>query len=191
MDFSGASWFVRSFYDVWLALPYVSDGMAGVGSYALSREGRARFGEFPDVINDDSFVRSLFGPAERPVLPEAVTTVTAPATLGSLIRIVTRTQLGAWQLREQFPALASTERGRRNYRQVLRQVALRPRAWCAAWVYLVVNVVARCRARRQRRPDRTQRWERDETSRRVHGGEPRVTRRADGFGGSAITRARL
>ena len=42
-------------------LPYVREGMIGVGVYALSEKGPERFAEFPDVIADDGYVRMLFG----------------------------------------------------------------------------------------------------------------------------------
>ena len=65
VDLRGSSLAVRAYYRVWMRLPYVRDGMIGVGVYALSEEGRRRFGEFPEVIADDGYVRMLFGSGER------------------------------------------------------------------------------------------------------------------------------
>ena len=53
VDLSGAPWAVRAYYRIWLRLPYHREGMIGSGVYALSERGRARFGEFPDIISDD------------------------------------------------------------------------------------------------------------------------------------------
>ena len=53
VDLSGSSWPVRAFYAIWTQMPYTREGMIGVGVYALSEEGRRRFGRFPDVIADD------------------------------------------------------------------------------------------------------------------------------------------
>ena len=60
IDLRGSSLAVRAYYRIWLRLPYVREGMIGVGVYALSEEGRRRFGEFPEVIADDGYVRMLF-----------------------------------------------------------------------------------------------------------------------------------
>jgi cellulose synthase/poly-beta-1,6-N-acetylglucosamine synthase-like glycosyltransferase len=37
-----ASWAVRAFYKLWMALPYVKEGMMAAGAYAVSREGHHR-----------------------------------------------------------------------------------------------------------------------------------------------------
>ena len=60
VDLRGAGAAVRAYYRIWMRLPYVREGMIGVGVYALSEEGRGRFGAFPDVIADDGYVRMLF-----------------------------------------------------------------------------------------------------------------------------------
>ena len=48
VDLQRSSLAVRAYYRVWERLPYVREGMIGVGVYALSEEGRRRFGEFPE-----------------------------------------------------------------------------------------------------------------------------------------------
>jgi len=53
MRFTDASWPVQVYYRGWQELPYVKEGMIGVGIYALSEEGRRRFGRFPSIIADD------------------------------------------------------------------------------------------------------------------------------------------
>ena len=64
-DLTDRPWAVRAFYEVWSKLPYCRSGMIGSGVYALSEEGRRRFGRFPDITADDAFVRLHFKPAER------------------------------------------------------------------------------------------------------------------------------
>jgi glycosyltransferase involved in cell wall biosynthesis len=61
---------VRRFYRVWTSLPYVRDGMVGSGVFALNEAGYARLGAFPDVTNDDGWVRRSFAPGERLVVAE-------------------------------------------------------------------------------------------------------------------------
>ena len=81
MEYGGASWLVRAYYDVWQQLPYVKEGLIGVGVYALSREGRLRFDKFPTVIADDRYVRALFDEHERSVVTHCISLVRAPATV--------------------------------------------------------------------------------------------------------------
>ncbi len=82
LDLSGSSLAVRAYYRVWRHLPYVREGMIGVGVYALSEEGRRRFGEFPDVIADDGYVRMLFSARERIRVEDAPVRVSAPGGAG-------------------------------------------------------------------------------------------------------------
>ena len=48
---------VRRYYRVWTALPYASRSMIGSGVFALNPAARELLGEFPDVTNDDGWVR--------------------------------------------------------------------------------------------------------------------------------------
>ena len=61
---SSSTVWVRAYYSVWRDLHGRDAGRIGSGVVALSRAGRERFGEFPDVIADDGYVRRHFGPGE-------------------------------------------------------------------------------------------------------------------------------
>lgn len=169
MEYSTASGAVRAFYDVWTRMPYTREGMIGVGVYALSREGRARFERFPDVIADDGYVRMLFTAAERLRVDEAPVTVAAPATIPDLVRIMTRSRLGGFELASKFPELVAREQAGKSYGGAFSIVAVRPWLWPAAIVYLWVNVASRVRARRQLRRRDAYVWERDTSSRKPAG----------------------
>jgi hypothetical protein len=165
MDFSLASWGVRAFYRVWLELPYTREGMIGVGTVGISEAGRRRFDRFPEVINDDGYVRLLFQAHERPVVRGATAHVTAPATIKGLYAIMTRARLGIYQLQQRFPDLKNREQANKSYGGAARIVLSRPALWPAAVVYLWVNLVTRFRARRQIRRLEAYVWERDDSSR--------------------------
>lgn len=165
MDYRLASWAVRAYYRVWRQLPYTREGMIGVGSYALSEAGRARFGPFPDVIADDGYVRMLFPAGERVQVAGARARVTAPARLADLVRIKTRSRLGGFELARRFPDLAARERAGKSYGGAGLTVLLRPWLWPHALVYLYVNLLSRRRAAAQLAGLATYRWERDESSR--------------------------
>jgi glycosyltransferase involved in cell wall biosynthesis len=164
-DRTGASRWVRAYHSVWEELPYGRDSLVG-GVYALSAEGRRRFGAFPDVIADDLFVRGLFHPRERPRLDSATFVVHPPRTLRELIRVQTRQRVGNAELRARVastqpagPQSAARSAGRR-----LALLAARPRLWPAIPVHAAVYVLVRCRSRAaSSRGDH--RWLRDDSSR--------------------------
>jgi hypothetical protein len=166
VDLHGSGLGVRAYYRVWIRLPYVREGMIGVGVYALSEEGRRRFAEFPEVIADDGYVRMLFNSGERVRVDDAPVRVYAPERLSDLIRIKTRSRLGRYELRQRFPDLVASERTTKSYGNAMRVIVVRPWLWPAAIVYAAVVVQSRRRAREQFRSFDAYVWERDRSSRR-------------------------
>ena len=165
LDLRGSSLAVRAYYRIWERLPYVREGMIGVGVYALSEEGRRRFPEFPAIIADDGYVRMLFSSSERLRVDDAPVRVYAPAGLSDLARIKTRSRLGRHELRERFPDLVARERTAKSYRSALWTIIVRPWLWPAAVIYTVVLVQSGRRARRQFASIDDYVWERDQSSR--------------------------
>jgi glycosyltransferase involved in cell wall biosynthesis len=160
-----ASWAVKAYYRFWGALPYIQDGMIAGGVYALSRRGRERFGEFPDVIADDGYVRMLFEPHERTQVPDATSRVFLPTSLSQLLKIRTRSRLGRLQLRRIFPELAQRETRTKRYGPALLSVILRPSLYPAALPYAYVILASWLGARRRLRQTSDYVWERDDSSR--------------------------
>jgi glycosyltransferase involved in cell wall biosynthesis len=165
LDLRGSSLAVRAYYRIWERLPYVREGMIGVGVYALSEEGRQRFPEFPAIIADDGYVRMLFSSSERLRVDDAPVRVYAPAGLSDLARIKTRSRLGRRELRERFPDLVAGERTTKSYRNALWTIIVRPWLWPAAVIYAVVLVQSGRRARRRFASIDDYVWERDLSSR--------------------------
>jgi glycosyltransferase involved in cell wall biosynthesis len=166
VDLRGSSAAVRAYYRIWMRLPYVREGMIGVGVYALSEEGRARFGSFPDVIADDGYVRMLFADGERVRVDGAPVRVRAPESLSDLLRTKTRSRLGRDELGQRFPELVGRERKTKAYGGAMRSIVVRPWLWPAAAVYTAVVLRTRRRARKQLESLETYVWERDHSSRR-------------------------
>jgi glycosyltransferase involved in cell wall biosynthesis len=161
----GTSAAVRGFYKVWMSLPYVREGMIGTGSYALSREGRARFDAFPAVIADDGYIRLLFSRGERIKVTDAVSRVLAPKTVRDLIKVKTRSRLGVEELARKFPDLHITDRRRKNYGQALLKLLARPGLYPGLAVYVWVTARSMMRVRKQARDLQSYVWERDNSSR--------------------------
>jgi glycosyltransferase involved in cell wall biosynthesis len=164
MDVSGRPWSVRAYYRIWVRLPYVADAhLAAV--IGISRAGRARFGEFPDVVADDLYVRGQFLPEERRRLDDCEYVVQAPRALRSLVRVKTRSFAGGMQLAQRFPDVAARGRGRGGVRARLTALARDPRLWPALGCYTYVWGAARARAWWDLRFGRDRGWHRDDTTR--------------------------
>ena len=79
VDTDGASWPVRQHYRIWELTDYRRTGHIGSGVYALSADGRRRFGRWPQVIADDRFVQQLFLARERGPSTSTPSRCAAPA----------------------------------------------------------------------------------------------------------------
>jgi glycosyltransferase involved in cell wall biosynthesis len=166
IDLTGCTRAVRAFYRINQRLPSSAEGIGGSGVYGLSREGRARFGEFPRITADDGFVRVHFKPEERLTLANCRSIVSAPRTFSGLLAIKSRSHMGSYELRQLYPDLWKN-RGMGNRRALLKMAKL-PTLWPSLLVYAAVKVVSRLRARTKIRAGKAHIWERDETSRTTH-----------------------
>jgi glycosyltransferase involved in cell wall biosynthesis len=147
-DTRSRPWAVRAFYDIYGRLPYVADGLIGLGIYAVSASGRQRWPEFPPVTADDLFVQRLFAPHERVIVAERSFEVQTPRTLRDLLRVRTRTVFGNNELAATEPSdtTFATTQGN-TQRALVRHVRQRPSRLPAAVVYTGVMLEARRRAR--------------------------------------------
>ena len=162
VDLDGCSWYVRAYYDVRSRLPSARQGIGGSGVYALSHAGRRRFGEFPNVAADDSYVRIQFTPKERETLAYVNSTVFAPRMIKDLILIRTRAYYGTLELARRCPDLWDNV-GERNHRSVVGLLKS-PSLWPKLIVYCYVNIMARYKAVARFRTANFH-WERDNSSR--------------------------
>lgn len=103
------SWVTRRFMDLWRQVPYMTaSGVTGAGLFAVNVAGRARWGAFPEVIADDTFVRLQFSPNERIGVSSAYYW---PPVEGfrALVRVRRRQDAGGRELQEKFPDLFHNE----------------------------------------------------------------------------------
>ena len=162
VDLSGCSWAVRAVYEIRALLPSSREGIGGSGVYALSKAGRERFRDFPNVTADDGFVRIQFTPAERETLSSVQSIVFPPRRLSDLVVTKTRAHYGSLELAQEFPALWKN-RGVANDQSLLKLFKF-PSLWCKLIVYCAVTIIAKKRLN-QRLRKRSFTWQRDETSR--------------------------
>jgi glycosyltransferase involved in cell wall biosynthesis len=162
INLTGCSWLVRKYYGIRSRLPSSREGIGGSGVYALSEAGRRRFGQFPDVIADDTYVRLHFRRDERETLPDVRSTVFPPRTVRQLIAVRARVHRGTFELGQRFPELRANK-GESNNRMLIA-LFKEPHLWPGLLIYSCVNLVARYRATvGSRRGGHI--WQRDETSR--------------------------
>jgi len=158
-----SSWAVRWYYDVWLELPVVREGLFGRGVIAVSPEGRRRLDELPDVMGDDLAASVAFTPAERRVVRDARVVVHPPRTVADLVRRRVRSVTATTQLQQARPGTVDSARTSRA--DLIGIVRRRPAAAPKLAVFLAVTALTRWRARRPIRSGDYTTWLRDESSR--------------------------
>ena len=102
------SWITRYFARVWQQLPFMTTNVQGAGLFAVNRSGRARWGEFPDIIADDGYVRLMFTPNER-IQVSAVYHWPLAEGFSRLVKVRRRQDQGVRQLMQRFPEIMKNE----------------------------------------------------------------------------------
>ena len=105
---SGESWTTRRYADLWSRLPFLRRDVPGTGLYAVNAAGRARWGEFPGVIADDTFARLHFSPQERQGVRGRIYWA-LPEGWYRLFRVRRRQDTGVAEIRRRFPELLVNE----------------------------------------------------------------------------------
>lgn len=154
-DLAGADPLVHAYYRARARIPSAHAALWGAGVYALSREGRQRFGEFPAVVADDLFVDQQYAPHEKRIVGTDPVRVRVPRSARDLLKVLRRQAQGSNQMH------AGTCRN--TLREVLRSIR-GPSSLFDAAVYVAFALASR-------RSGRTGgHWERDESSRVVAAG---------------------
>lgn len=98
----------RGYAATYRQVPFMTQGVPGCGLFAVNAAARARWGKFPDIISDDTYVRLLFRPEERVAVPA---TYDWPIVEGfsALVRVRRRQDRGVRQVAALFPDLMVNE----------------------------------------------------------------------------------
>lgn len=173
LDVAGRPLAVRAYYAVQSRLPVFEEGLFGRGLIAVSRCGRERFTEFPEILADDLFLDSLFSRAERVRLQGVATTVVqTPFTTAALLHRLVRVRRGNRALRSDAPAAGPAVVRSTDSTSWLRDVVLR-RPWLAPAAVLYVALTALAELASRRPSTGSDDWGHDETSRLAVKGAPR------------------
>lgn len=132
----------RAYARIWTRLPFVQSGAVGAGLFALNRAGRARWGDWPAIISDDTFARLHFTPAERLEVPARYHWPMVEG-FANLIRVRRRQDAGVAEIARLYPALLRNEAKAAVTKSLLARLALTDPAGLAT--YLAVHVAVRAR----------------------------------------------
>lgn len=94
----------RAYARFWATLPFVTQGAPGFGLFAMNAAGRTRWGDWPDVISDDTFARLNFIPQERARLAQTYRWPMVEG-FGPLVRVRRRQDRGVQEIAWRFPHL--------------------------------------------------------------------------------------
>jgi glycosyltransferase involved in cell wall biosynthesis len=151
LDTRGRPLLVRAHAAINGRLPVYRAALFGRGVAMLSKEGRARFDRFPDVVADDLFLDSLFTRDERVEVHAVTAMVATPRRTSDLVHRLARVPAGNSSPRAAGPVRTgapSRTRPTGDRSSWLRDVVL-PRPWLlpAAVAYVGLTIAAARAAR--------------------------------------------
>lgn len=97
-----ASPLTRAYARFWRRLAFFNDPVPGFGVYAVNAAGRARWGDWPDIISDDSFARLGFAPNERIAVAAGYVWPMVEG-FANLVRVRRRQDAGVAEIAARFP----------------------------------------------------------------------------------------
>ena len=168
IDVAGASWPVRNYMSTWQQSPYFRSGLLGAGYYAISAQGRSRFGAFPLIKADDHFVYSLFNAAERGIVESARFAPLWPQNFADLWRVEVRHFAARVEFDEALREgrlAAGAEHVKPQRGWLLAQLRA-PNRWASVAEYVAVKVLTGVAGRLNHRFGDRKAWARDESSRK-------------------------
>ena len=136
------SWVTRAYARFWQRLPFAQSNAPGYGLFAVNPAGRARWGDFPAIISDDTFVRLQFEPHERVQVPASYAWPMIEG-FSALTRVRRRQDAGVAEIDRLYPGLLAREAKARLGKADLLALALRDPLGFAT--YAAVSLAVRLR----------------------------------------------
>ncbi|MDI9402824.1 MAG: glycosyltransferase [Limnohabitans sp.] len=157
---------VRLYYAADCFNPYhLTTAPNGSGTYCVSREGRARWGEFPNIIADDSYVERQFTRAERITALGFFAIVRVPRTYRALRAISARKRVGNQELDQLVPLRKDQHDATGTFGSVGRACLCRPWLLPAFAVWAMTKWLERLERGKVAKMQGMERWQQDTTSR--------------------------
>lgn len=132
----------RAYAAFWQELPFARSPAPGFGLFAVNAAGRARWGVYPQLISDDTFVRLLFRPEER---IEVAGAYDWPMVEGfsALVRVRRRQDAGVQEIARLHPGLIANEGKPPPTPGALARLALRKPVGFVCYALVSLGVRAR------------------------------------------------
>lgn len=131
--------FSRIYARFYRKVPFFHHGVPGCGFFAMSRTGRARWGDWPAIISDDTFARLNFAPTER-IAVEAGYHWPIVEGFGALVKVRRRQDRGVAELGLAYPALLANDDARPKGREWIIGAALRDPLAFLAYIAVALSV---------------------------------------------------
>ena len=133
---TSGDWVTRHYTRFWQTTGFMTHGVPGFGVFAMNRAGRARWGEWPDIISDDTFARLNFRPEERIAVlaPYAWPMIEGFAPL---VRVRRRQDVGVAEVEQLFPDLMRNDDAHDQMRPFWRRALADP---LGALVFVAVRL---------------------------------------------------
>ena len=132
----------RAYARFWLTLPFARSTAPGFGLFAVNAAGRARWGAFPAIISDDTFVRLQFAPHER-VQVQARYDWPMIEGFAALTRVRRRQDAGMAEISNTYPQILAHEgKAPLGFTAILKRALRDPSGFA---VYAAVSVMVRLR----------------------------------------------
>lgn len=132
----------RAYARFWQRLPFARSIAPGYGLFAVNAAGRARWGDFPAIISDDTFVRLHFAPNERRQSPAPYDWPMIEG-FAALTRVRRRQDAGVAEIARLYPDLHAKDDKARLGMPALFLLALQDPAGFIA--YTAVSLAVRLR----------------------------------------------
>jgi glycosyltransferase involved in cell wall biosynthesis len=158
LDTTGCTYAARKIVEVWSNLPFMKQS-AFRTVIGVSREGRSRWKELPNVIADDTFMAMQIAPQSRKIVSHVRTVERVPRTFWACVGVRARWLMGDWELRKLGFQLYSD-----SQKKALLDMLRNSRTILPASIYLSHRLCATLLAKWWILQKNTN-WYRDETSR--------------------------
>ncbi|MEP2681088.1 MAG: glycosyltransferase [Sulfitobacter sp.] len=133
---TSGDWVTRHYTRFWQTTGFMTHGVPGFGVFAMNRAGRARWGDWPDIISDDTFARLNFRPEERIAVPAPYAWPMIEG-FAPLVRVRRRQDVGVAEVEQLFPDLMRNDDAHDQMRPFWRRALADP---LGALVFVAVRL---------------------------------------------------
>ncbi|MEQ5826249.1 glycosyltransferase family 2 protein [Sulfitobacter sp. NFXS29] len=133
---TSGDWVTRHYTRFWQTTGFMTHGVPGFGVFAMNRAGRARWGDWPDIISDDTFARLNFRPEERIAVPAHYYWPMIEG-FAPLVRVRRRQDIGVAEVEQLFPDLMRNDDAHDQMRPFWRRALADP---LGALVFVAVRL---------------------------------------------------